>query len=106
VVGKIYQDAGLTGANLDTLSGRELGEAVAEAMFALSRRIGFPTKLSDLPAFTDAHITRALAAAKNPQLKMKLENMPIPMTVNMIDTYMGPVLQAAKIEDLGLIKSA
>ena len=105
VVGQIYKDVGLTDANLDSLSGRALGETVAEAMFALSRRIGFPTKLSDLPAFTDAHITRALAAAKTPQLKMKLENMPIPMTAEMIDVYMGPVLQAAKTEDLGLIKS-
>jgi alcohol dehydrogenase class IV len=105
VVGKIYQDAGLTDADLDGLSGRALGEAVAEAMFALGRRIGFPTRLSDLPAFTDAHITRALAAAKNPQLKMKLENMPIPMTADTIDVYMEPVLQAAKTEELGLIES-
>jgi alcohol dehydrogenase len=105
VVGKIYQDAGLSTADMDSLSGRALGAAVAEAMFALSRRIGFPTKLSDLSAFTDAHIERALAAAKNPQLKMKLENMPIPMTTDMIDLYMGSVLHAAKTEDLGLIKS-
>jgi hypothetical protein len=105
VVGKIYRDAGLCDVDLDGLAGRALGEAVAEAMFALSRRIGFPTKLSDLPAFTDAHIERALAAAKNPQLKMKLENMPIPMTAAMIDAYMEPVLQAAKEEKLELIKS-
>ena len=104
-VGKIYQDAGLCDANLDSLSGRALGEAVAQAMFALSRRIGFPTKLSDLPAFTDAHIERALAAAKDPQLKMKLENMPIPMAADMIDEYMGAVLLAAREEKLGLIKS-
>jgi alcohol dehydrogenase len=105
VVGKIYQDAGLSTADMNSLSGRALGAAVAEAMFALSRRIGFPTKLSDLSAFTGAHIERALAAAKNPQLKMKLENMPIPMTTDMIDLYMGSVLHAAKTEDLGLIQS-
>lgn len=105
VVGQIYQDAGLCDVDLDRLSGRALGEAVARAMFALSRRIGFPTSLSDLPAFTDTHIERALAAARDPQLKMKLENMPIPMTTDMIDEYMGAVLLAAKEEELGLIKS-
>jgi alcohol dehydrogenase len=46
-----------------------------------------------------------LAAAKDPQLKMKLENMPVPLTADMIDEYMGPVLQAAKTGDTGLIKS-
>ena len=87
------------------LSGRVLGEAVAEAMFELSRQIGFPTTLSELPTFTDGHIERALAAAKDPQLKMKLENMPVPLTADMVDEYMGPVLQAAKTGDTGLIRS-
>jgi alcohol dehydrogenase len=105
LVGQIYRDAGLTDADLDALRGRALGEAVAEAMFELSRRIGFPTRLSDLPAFSEGHIERALIAAKNPQLKMKLENMPIPMTADMVDEYMGPVLRAAATGDVGLIKS-
>jgi len=103
LVGKVYKDAGLTDADLDALSGRELGEAVAEAMFELSRRINYPTTLSELPGFTDAHIDRALEAAKDPQLKMKLENMPVPMTTDMIDPYMGPVLEAAKTGDVGRI---
>jgi alcohol dehydrogenase len=103
LVGKIYADAGLTDVDLDALSGRALGEAVAEAMFELSRQIGFPTTLSELPGFTDAHIERALEAAKDPQLRMKLENMPIPMTADMIDPYMGPVLEAAKTGDVGRI---
>jgi alcohol dehydrogenase len=105
LVGEVYRSAGLSGADLDALSGRALGEAVAEAMFELSRRIGFPTRLADLPAFSEAHIARALAAAKDPQLKMKLENMPVPLTVDMIDDYMGPVLQAAKSGDLSLIRT-
>jgi alcohol dehydrogenase len=106
IVGRIYADAGLTGADIDALSGRALGEAVAGAMFELSRRIGFPTTLSELSAFNEAHIDRALAAAKNPQLKMKLENMPIAMTADMVDTYMGPVLRAAATGDVSLIRSA
>lgn len=105
MLAKIYVEAGLAEPELENRSGRALGEGVAEAMFELSRQIGFPTTLSELPAFTDAHIERALAAAKDPQLKMKLENMPVPLTADMIDEYMGPVLNAAKTGDLSLIKS-
>jgi hypothetical protein len=106
MLAEVYGEAGLlTADDVDKLEGRALGEAVAEAMFELSRRIGFPTTLGELPAFTDAHIERALAAAKDPQLKMKLENMPVPLTADMIDEYMSPVLEAAKTGDLSLIKS-
>ncbi len=96
LVGEIYRGAGLTTANVAGLSGRELGVAVAEAMFEFARRIGFPTHLGQVEGFTPGHIERALSAAKNPQLKMKLENMPTPLTAGMIDEYMGPVLQAAQ----------
>jgi alcohol dehydrogenase len=105
MLAEVYSKAGLAKADLESLSGRALGEGVAEAMFELSRRIGFPTTLAELSDFTDAHIERALTAAKDPQLKMKLENMPVPLTADMIDEYMGPVLQAAKTGDLSLIKS-
>lgn len=105
VVGEIYHRAGLIDADLDTWSGRALGEAVAGGMFALSRRIGFPTTLAELPGFSEAHIARALAAAKDPQLKSKLENMPIPLTAEMVDEYMGSVLRAAQTGNLSLIKT-
>ncbi|UCC65003.1 MAG: iron-containing alcohol dehydrogenase, partial [Anaerolineae bacterium] len=72
LVGRVYRDAGLTTAEIERLSGRELGVAVAEAMLELSRRIGFPVRLSKVEGFTPEHIERALTAAKNPQLKMKL----------------------------------
>jgi alcohol dehydrogenase len=64
-----------------------------------------PTRLADVPGFTDAHIVRALAAAKDPQLKMKLENMPVPLMAEMVDDYMGPVLRAAKSGDLRGIRN-
>jgi len=96
LVGEIYRRAGLTTANVEGLSGRELGVAVAEAMFEFARRIGFPTRLGEVEGFTPAHIERALTAAKNPQLKMKLENMPSPLTAGMVDEYMRPLLQAAQ----------
>ena len=104
-VGRIYRQAGLTDADVDTLSGRELGLAVAEAMIELSRRVGFPTSLGQVPGFTDDHIARALAAAKDPQLRMKLQNMPVPLTADMVDEYMGSVLLAARDGDLSLVKN-
>jgi alcohol dehydrogenase class IV len=105
LVGKVFKEAGYTDADIDSLSGRELGVAVAEAMIAFEKKIGFPATLGEVPGFSDAHIERALTAAKNPQLKMKLENMPVPLTANMVDEYMGPVLQAAKTGELDLIKN-
>jgi alcohol dehydrogenase len=105
VVGRIYKQAGLTDADIDGLQARELGVAVAEAMFELARRIGFPTRLGEVDGFGQHHIERALIAAKNPQLKMKLQNMPVPLTAEMIDEYMGPILEAARDGDLTLIKN-
>jgi alcohol dehydrogenase class IV len=105
LVGGIYRQAGYTEADIDNLSGRELGVAVAEAMVRFEQAIGFPARLGDVPGFTDAHIERALTAAKNPQLKMKLENMPVALTAETVDEYMGPVLQAAKTGKLDLIKN-
>jgi len=104
-VGKIYQQAGLTDADVESLEARELGTVVAEAMFELARRIGFPTRLDDVQGFGPHHIERALTAAKNPQLKMKLQNMPVPLTAEMIDDYMGPILAAARDGDLSVIKN-
>jgi alcohol dehydrogenase class IV len=105
LLGGIYKDAGLTQADIDSLSGRELGMAVAEAMIALSRRIGFPATLGEVAGFTDGHIERALTAAKDPQLKMKLQNMPVPLTAEMVDEYMGPIVEAAKDGNLSRIKN-
>ena len=105
MVGEIYRKARITDVDFDKLSGRELGEAVAEAMFALARKIGFPTQLGDVSGFTDEHITRALAAAKNPQLDMKLKNMPVPLDASMIDEYMAPILEGARDGRLDVIKN-
>jgi len=105
LVGGIFKAAGFTTADIDSLIGRDLGLAVAEAMINFEEHIGVPTTLGNVPGFTDGHIEQALSAAKNPQLKMKLENMPVPLTAEMVDDYMGPVLQAAKSGELGLIRN-
>ena len=104
-VGALYKSAGYTKADLDRLHGRELGLAVAEAMRNLSESVGFPTKLADVPGFTDGHIDRALTAAKNPKLESKLQNMPVPLSAETVDEYMGPVLEAAKTGDFTVIKN-
>ena len=105
LVGNIFKEAGLTSANINSMSGRELGIAVAEAMFELARRIDFPLHLSEVKGFSQEHIDRALKAARNPQLKMKLQNMPVPLTAEMVDEYMKPILEAALDGNLTLIKN-
>lgn len=105
VVGAIYKKHGYIDADLDALSGRALGVAVAEGMIRLSRAIGFPTCLSVVPGISQSHVDRCLVAAKNPQLDMKLRNMPVPLHAGLVDEYMGPILQAAWCEQFELIKS-
>jgi alcohol dehydrogenase len=36
---------------------------------------------------------------------MKLQNMPVPLTAEMVDEYMGPILEAARDGDLAMIKN-
>jgi len=104
-VGAIYKDAGYTHADLGHLHGRDLGLAVAEAMLALSNDIGFPTTLAETPGFTPAHIERALTAAKNPALEMKLKNMPVPLSAQNVEQYMRPILEAARTGNFNLIRN-
>jgi alcohol dehydrogenase len=105
MVGRLFQDADLTEVELDALEGRELGEAVASGMMTLSKRMGFPTTLGEVGGFSSEHIQRALTAAKDPQLRMKLENMPVPLSADMVDEYVGSLLEAARAGDLGQIKN-
>ncbi len=105
LLGSIARELGYTRVDTDRMSGRELGVAVAEALIGFLKKVGIPWRLSEVPGFGQAHIERALAAAKDPQLKMKLENMPVPLTAEMVDDYMGPVLEAARTGNLALIKN-
>jgi len=103
-VAPIYVEAGLMTKEKMRLSGRKLAEAVAEAMIKFSESIDFPTTLKEAGA-TEAHIERMVKAAKDPQLKMKLQNMPIPMDAEKgdVDRLMKPTLEAAYTGDLSLI---
>ena len=105
VVGRIFEEAGYADTGIDRLAGRVLGVAVAEAMLALSKDIGFPATLHEIDGFTNKHIDKALTAAKDPQLEMKLKNMPVALSAETVDDYMGSVLEAAKTGDLSLVKN-
>lgn len=105
IVGAVFKEAGYISEDLEDLKGRELGITIANGMFAFAKAIDFPTTLDEVEDFSQVHVERALTAAKNPQLKMKLENMPVPLTAQMIDEYMGPILEAAKNGDVTLIKN-
>ena len=104
-VGKIYYDMGYMTEDPQSIDAEKLGTSVAQAMIKFEKEIGFPTSLNEIKGFSEEHIERALTAAKNPQLKMKLENMPVPMTAEMVDTYMEPILRAAQTGKLELIKT-
>jgi alcohol dehydrogenase len=99
----VYETAGLIEGSAG-LSGRALGEAVAEGMIAFSKSIEFPVTLKEAGA-TEDRIDRMVQAAKNPQLKMKLQNMPTPMDADAgdVDSLMRPTLEAAYSGDLSLI---
>ena len=105
LVADVFRRAGILRHGTDHLHGRDLGLAVAEAMIGLSSAIGFPTKLSQVPGFGEHHIRRALEAAKNPQLSSKLQNMPVPLSAQTVDEYMGPVLEAARTGDFSVIRN-
>jgi len=79
-------------------------DTVAESMIAFAKSLNAPTTLQELENFNPSYITKALTAAKDPALKMKLQNMPIPMTNEDIETYMKPLLNAATTGNLELIK--
>ena len=105
VVGAIYRKHGYMEEDPAALCGRDLGVSVARAMINLSTSIGFPTCLSEVSGISREHLTRCLTAAKNPQLDMKLRNMPVPLHAEIVDEFMGGILTAAWDERFDLIKN-
>jgi hypothetical protein len=74
-------------------------------MAAFGKDIKAPTTLRALPKWNDRYVEKILTAAKDPQLDMKLKNMPIPLSAGTVDEYMGPIIRAAVDGDFSLIKS-
>jgi len=105
VIGRIYKKYGYIDQDIDSLSGRELGLAVAKGMINFSRFLGFPTCLHEVPGISEGHIDRCLTAAKNPQLDMKLRNMPVSLNADLVEEYMKPILEAAWGGEFNKIKN-
>ena len=105
MIGKIYKKYGYVKEDVDTLSGRDLGLAVARGMIAFSKFVGFPTCLQDVEGVTTEHVARCLTAAKNPQLDMKLKNMPVALNADLVEAYMRPILEAAWSGDIETVKN-
>lgn len=105
LVARLSAGHGYADAGIQALAGRELGEAVARALISFEHKVGVPSTLKEVKGFGPAHIARALAAAKDPQLRMKLDNMPVPLTAAMVDEYMGSVLEAAATGALAGIRN-
>ena len=105
LAGNIFKKYGYIPEDLEGLKGRELGLAFARGMIAFSKAIKAPTTLKELPRWNDGYVEKILAAAKDPQLDMKLKNMPVPLTAATVDEYMGPIIRAAVNGDLSVIKS-
>ncbi|MEM3479765.1 MAG: iron-containing alcohol dehydrogenase, partial [Candidatus Bathyarchaeia archaeon] len=103
---RIYVDNGYLDEKKMSFEGRRLAEAVAEGMINFFKRIGFPTTLKEAGA-TEKHIEKMVSAAKDPQLKSKLENMPIPIRAEAgdVDRLIKPTLEAAYTGDFSLIPS-
>jgi alcohol dehydrogenase len=106
VAGNIFRKYGYISENLENLSGRDLGLAFAKGMVAFGKAIGAPTTLRDLPRWNDGYVEKILTAAKDPQLDMKLKNMPVPLAASNVDEYMGPIIRAAVSGDFSLIVCA
>lgn len=102
----ILQGAGLIREDLRNIGARKMAEAVAKGFLSLYSSFGIPTTL-EAAGVSKIHLERMLSAAKDPQLRMKLLNMPIPLDPERgdVERYMKGVLEAAFTGDFGLISS-
>ena len=105
LIGASLNSVGVCDASVTGKNGRDAGIDVANGIREFEKKVNIQTTLGEVSGFSSAHIDRALTAAKNPQLKMKLQNMPVPLTAELVDDYMGPVLEAGRTGDLSVIKN-
>jgi len=87
----------------DNLRGEALGLAVAQSLIEFNKRAGLPTTLGEIKGMSYAHIEKAIKEAQSPELEMKLSNMPIPLSLNKVEHFLRPILEAALSGDFNLI---
>ncbi len=107
VFAEVLREGGFIKAKVEGKKGRTLAVLVAKGMIQFARTLGFPATLEEA-GVSKAHIKRMIQAANDPQLKMKLQNMPTPMEVERgdVDRLMRPTLEAAFSGNLDLIPEA
>lgn len=104
VFAEILKEREYIKARIEGKKGRALAMLVARGLIQFSKSLGFPTTLQEA-GVSRTHIKKMIQAAKDPQLKMKLQNMPTPMEAEKgdVDRLMKPTLEAAYSGDLDLI---
>ncbi len=104
IFAEILKEGGWLKAKVEGKKGRALAELVAKGMIRFSKAIGFPTTLAEA-GVSKIYLKRMIQAAKDPQLKMKLQNMPTPMEAERgdVEKLMKPTLEAAFNGNLDLI---
>ncbi len=107
-LGLILSEEGFIVEDVSKLEGLNLGMAVAKGLMWLLEFLKVPTSLKNAGASVE-HMNRMLNAAKDPALRMKLLNMPIPLNPEKgdIENYMKPLLEAAfrgRLEDVKIME--
>jgi alcohol dehydrogenase len=103
-IAPIFKNTGYIEEEIEGVSGRRLAEIVARGMINFNRSFGFPSTLKKAGA-TEKQLDRMLNAAKDPQLKMKLLNMPVPLDPEKgdVEKYMSNILSSAYSGDFNEI---
>ncbi len=81
-----------------------IGQIYFDTITKWMKSINFPITLGEIDGFAREHYERMIDAAKNPQLSSKLQAMPVPLTSDDVDCYIGGILEAATFGDLSKIK--
>ncbi len=104
-LGFILREEGFITEDVSKLEGLNLGMTVVRGLTRLLESLKVPISLADAGA-SEKHIARMLNAAKDPALRMKLLNMPIPLNPEKgdMENYMKPLLEAAFKGRLGEVK--
>ncbi|MBS7618446.1 iron-containing alcohol dehydrogenase, partial [Candidatus Bathyarchaeota archaeon] len=108
-LGLILREEGFIVEDVSKLEGLNLGMTVVRGLTRFLESLKAPISLADAGA-SEKHIARMLNAAKDPALRMKLLNMPIPLNPEKgdVENYMKPLLEAAfkgRLEEVKMVEA-
>jgi len=81
-----------------------LAYVIAQGLQYFYQQVGFPQSFKEIPGYTSAHLERLLEMVANPQLRSKLQNMPLPLTSETAHKLFTEVFQAAEKGDLSRLR--